>query len=288
MRIDGERLAYLRGQVVAHGTFAIRTAVEALRGETAKLRGANRASISAGPGADEDDAAHQCLPGHARGKARQHAGLARHARGRLVVPHEDGVRLGVAPVQRAAVRRPRQAVGGVGAVQHALPAQGRGGAALGPVVFFFGCRRKGEDDLFHALPFIRWQDDCGCERTTWGAASLPFRVASPLDPDFQRPQAIILPRLDDLKRGAARGVALLAPKSLANVLRRVSPKMPPGDSGPGNRCGLCWMFSLSIPVVTICALIILMILINLLNLLFGWLPWAILALPRLCGKLLKD
>ncbi|MEY2689226.1 MAG: hypothetical protein RL375_3425, partial [Pseudomonadota bacterium] len=147
---------------------------------------------------------------------------------------------------------------------------------------------QGEDDIFHLRPFVRWQDDCGCERICWGQPSLPFRVASPLDPDFQRPQAIILPRLDDLKRGAARGVALLAPKSLADKLRTLSPDLPPGSDGPGNRCQLCWMVSLSIPVVTLCAMIILMILINLLNLLFGWLPWAILALPRWCGKLLKE
>lgn len=147
---------------------------------------------------------------------------------------------------------------------------------------------QGEDDIFHVVPFVRWQDECGCERIAWGSPSLPFRVSSPLDPDFQRPQAIILPRLDDLRRGAARGVALLAPKSLADKLLKISPEMPPGDGGPGNRCGLCWMISLSIPVVTICAMIILMILINLLNLFLGWLPWAIMALPRLCGKLLKE
>lgn len=147
---------------------------------------------------------------------------------------------------------------------------------------------QGEDDIFHVVPFVRWHDECGCERIAWGAPSLPFRVSSPLDPDFQRPQAIILPRLDDLKRGAARGVALLAPKSLADKLLKISPEMPPAEGGPGNRCGLCWMISLSIPVVTICAMIILMILINLLNLFLGWLPWAILALPRLCGKLLKE
>ncbi|MFM2068779.1 MAG: hypothetical protein RLZZ584_3688 [Pseudomonadota bacterium] len=148
---------------------------------------------------------------------------------------------------------------------------------------------QGDDDLFELHAFVRWTDDCGCERITWAPqGSLKFRVASPLDPDFQRPQAIILPRLDDLKRGAARGVALLAPKSLADQLRKISPAMPPGSDGPGNRCQLCWMVSLSIPVVTLCAMIILMILINLLNLIFGWLPWALLALPRWCGKLLKE
>ncbi|HMV62586.1 MAG TPA: hypothetical protein PLN96_05880 [Zoogloea sp.] len=169
-----------------------------------------------------------------------------------------------------------------------VPARGRRAMARNDDGIAFPRYPQGEDDLFHAVPFVRWEDDCGCERTVWGRPSLPFRVASPLDPDFQRPQAILLPRLDDLKRGAARGIALMAPKSLADKLLGIAPKMPPAEGGPGNACGLCWVFSLSIPIVTICAMIILMILINLLNLIFGWLPWALLALPRLCGKLLKD
>jgi hypothetical protein len=44
-------------------------------------------------------------------------------------------------------------------------------------------------------------------------------------------------------------------------------------------------FSFSIPVITLCAMILLMIMINLLNLVFRWLPWAFLALPRLCLKI---
>ena len=148
---------------------------------------------------------------------------------------------------------------------------------------------QADDDLFFIVPFVRWVDDCGCERIHWGAqASIDFRVVSPFDPEAQRPRAILLPGLGDIKRGAAKGVTMMAPKSLANLIRKLKPDMDMGTGGPGNPAGLCWNFSLSIPVITICAFILLMVIINLLNLFLGWLPWAFLAIPRLCGKLLSE
>jgi hypothetical protein len=142
-------------------------------------------------------------------------------------------------------------------------------------------------DRFVAVPFARWEDDCGCERVAWGPPSRVFRVASPLDPDAQRPTTVVLPSLDDFKRGAARGVALLAPKSLADVLRKLTPGIDMKDDGPGNRSGACWSISFSLPAITLCAMLMLMVVINMLNLFFGWLPWVFLALPRLCVKALK-
>lgn len=147
---------------------------------------------------------------------------------------------------------------------------------------------QGADDRFVALPFVRWQDDCGCEQVCWGPPTRPFRVASPLDPEAQRPTTIVLPGLDDLRRGAARGVALLAPKSLADVLRRISPEMPPKDGGPGNPVGACFSFSFSLPAITLCAMVLLMVMVHLLNLFFFWLPSVFLALPRLCIKALRN
>lgn len=142
-------------------------------------------------------------------------------------------------------------------------------------------------DRFVAVPFVRWEDDCGCERVAWGPPSRVFRVASPLDPDAQRPTTVVLPSLDDFKRGAARGVAMLAPKSLADVLRKIAPGIDMKGDGPGNRSGACWSFSFSLPAITLCAMLMLMIVINMLNLFLGWLPWVFLALPRLCLKALK-
>jgi hypothetical protein len=142
-------------------------------------------------------------------------------------------------------------------------------------------------DRFVAVPFARWEDDCGCERVAWGPPSRVFRVASPLDPGAQRPTTVVLPSLDDFKRGSARGVAMLAPKSLADVLRKISPGIDMKGDGPGNRSGACWSFSFSLPAITLCAMLMLMVVINMLNLFLGWLPNVFLALPRLCLKALK-
>lgn len=144
-----------------------------------------------------------------------------------------------------------------------------------------------EGDRFVAVPFVRWEDEAGCERVAWGPASRVFRVASPFDPEAQRPTTVILPSLDDFKRGLPRGVAMLAPKSLADVLRKISPGIDMKGDGPGNHSGACWSFSFSLPAITLCAMLLLMIVINLLNLFLGWLPWVFMALPRLCLKALK-
>jgi hypothetical protein len=148
---------------------------------------------------------------------------------------------------------------------------------------------QSDDDRFFIQPFVRWQDECSCEKIHWGAqGSIDFRVVSPFDPEAQRPRAIILPGLKDIKRGSPKGVTMMVPKSLANLLLKIKPDMEMGGDGPGNTIGLCWNFSFSIPVITICAFILLMIVINLLNIILFWLPWAFLALPRLCGKLLSE
>lgn len=144
-----------------------------------------------------------------------------------------------------------------------------------------------DDDRFVALPFVRWRDDCGCERVCWGPPSRLFRVASPLEPEAQRPITVVLPSLEDLKRGRPNGVAMLAPQSLANLLRKISPNLDMKDDGPGNPSGACWSFSFSLPAITLCAMLLLMTVIQLLNLFLGWLPWVFLALPRLCLKALR-
>jgi len=144
-----------------------------------------------------------------------------------------------------------------------------------------------EDDVFFVLPFLRYRDTRGCERVAWGPASAPFRVASPLEPEAQRPSLIPLPDLASLKRGRARGVTFLAPKSLADKIAKLTFDMDLGTGGPGNRAGACLGLSFSLPVITLCALILLMVMVNLLNIVFFWLPYAFLALPRLCLRALS-
>jgi hypothetical protein len=138
------------------------------------------------------------------------------------------------------------------------------------------------DDVFFTLPFLRYLDAKDCERIVWGPPSQPFRVASPLAPQAQRPSLIVLPALSDLKLGGPRGLTFVAPKSLADKILQLKLDMDIKKEGPGNPGNACFGFSFSLPVITLVALILLMIMINLLNIIFWWLPYAFLALPRLC------
>jgi hypothetical protein len=61
-----------------------------------------------------------------------------------------------------------------------------------------------------------------------------------------------------------------------------------GGMGPCEDAGasIGMICSLSIPIITICALILLIIIVTLLDLIFRWIPWFILCfpVPNLKGK----
>ncbi|HSX85116.1 MAG TPA: hypothetical protein VLE50_06890, partial [Cellvibrio sp.] len=145
---------------------------------------------------------------------------------------------------------------------------------------------QGKDDYYFVVPFVRYRNDCGNEEIAWGSPSQTFRVASPLDAEAARPVVIQLPEFQDLKRGFAKGVTFLTPRSMAEALNSVVPDMEFKKQNKKHRLDACLGFSISfsIPIITICAMILLMIILNLLNLIFFWLPWAFLQLPRLCRK----
>ncbi|OAI16913.1 hypothetical protein A1359_06890 [Methylomonas lenta] len=134
-------------------------------------------------------------------------------------------------------------------------------------------------DSYYIKPFVRYRDDKGCEQIVWGSNSETFRVAAPFDPEASRPQAIQMPKLSDLKRGLAKGATFVAPKDLAATLKKIGLEMPPTEKS-GNSFGLEWIISFSLPVITICAMLLLMIVLNLLNLFFQWLPYAITLIPK--------
>ncbi|MEJ2043816.1 MAG: hypothetical protein P8X74_17420 [Reinekea sp.] len=145
---------------------------------------------------------------------------------------------------------------------------------------------QGEGDQYFICTFVRYLDHCGCERVVWGPKSAPFRVVSPLDAQATRPSVIQLPELSDLKKGFTKGVTFLTPKSMADALQSVVPDMEFKKQNKKSHLDACLGFSISfsIPIITICAMILLMIVLNLLNFVFRWLPWAILVLPRRCGR----
>lgn len=166
--------------------------------------------------------------------------------------------------------------------QRLLDQARRTGAEL-PVPKF----RQGPDDLYQVIPFVRTLDDAGCECVTWADAairSVPFRVAAPFDPDASRPTLIQMPGLGDLKRGLARGAAMLVPPDTAGLLGALRLERgagsdvvgePPADGSPGVQM-IC---SFSLPIITLVAMILLMIMVMVLNILFFWLPWVKICLP---------
>jgi hypothetical protein len=129
----------------------------------------------------------------------------------------------------------------------------------------------------------------GFHEAVVGDPSAPFQLASYFDPDAPvRPIRIQMPdvSLKALRRGP-RGVAIAVSKELREQIARVRgvglKDLADGKlaSAPSFDFGL--ICTLSIPIITICALILLMIIVQLLNIVFWWLPYFILCLPRL-GK----
>jgi hypothetical protein len=78
-----------------------------------------------------------------------------------------------------------------------------------------------------------------------------------------------------------RGVAFQLPPDLNNLLNRVNPGMLKGGGlvDAGAPLGIAMICTFSIPIITICALIVLFIFLILLNIIFWWLPFIRICFP---------
>lgn len=141
-------------------------------------------------------------------------------------------------------------------------------------------------DLFEIVPFARVRNDDRKEQLVWADAaqrSERFRVAGPLDAEAARPSLVQVPSLEDAKRGLAQGMALATPPDMMNLMNAidssqgVSADMVP-DEVP-DRFGVQWLCSLSIPIVTICAIILLTIIVTLLDYVLRWMPYFRVCVP---------
>ncbi|HVZ08877.1 hypothetical protein [Rhodopila sp.] len=143
---------------------------------------------------------------------------------------------------------------------------------------------SGPAGRYFLVPFVRTVCPNGCERIFWGAASDPFAVAAAFDPDAARPSLIEMPSLADARKGAARGAAFDMPPDLADLVNGLSnnaatQNMMSGSGGPSGGLGIRFLCSFSLPVITICAMIMLSVIINLLNIFLGWMAWVKICLP---------
>ncbi|HEV2817336.1 MAG TPA: hypothetical protein VGW40_08980 [Allosphingosinicella sp.] len=160
------------------------------------------------------------------------------------------------------------------------------------------------------LRFIHLNEDCGpLHPPTFSAPSVGFELASFFDPDAPaRPVRISLP-MDTSPAGLrkhSRGTAFVLSNMLCgqvqrakglgfvDLVRQVLPWPLHKDINVGGGSGGCksggvdigMICSLSIPIVTLCALILLLIIVTLLDFIFRWLPWLIFCfpVPKLRGK----
>ena len=166
----------------------------------------------------------------------------------------------------------------------------------------------GDEGQF-VIRFVHINRDCGpLHPPTVSGPTQIFRLANFFDSDAPvRPVRITLPA-DTSPAGLrkhGRGTAFVLSNMLCgqvqrakglgfiDLVRQVLPwplhkDIEIGDGGPckGSGLDIGMICSLSIPIVTLCALILLMIIITLLDFIFRWLPWFILCfpIPGLKGK----
>ena len=117
------------------------------------------------------------------------------------------------------------------------------------------------------------------------APARPVRIGLPIDPTpaglrkFDKKTFLVM---SDLLCGQ---VSRFKGMTLGDLVRSVLPwpLHKDLDVGKESACakgaGVGMVCSLSIPIVTICALILLMIMVSLLDLIFRWLPWFFMCLP---------
>lgn len=109
--------------------------------------------------------------------------------------------------------------------------------------------------------------------------SEPFVLAPYFDPDAPaRPVRIALPFDASIKglRQFRKSVKLVLSDALRQKVKGIGDLG--GIQGPGFDCG---GIALSIPIITICAMIILFVFLNLLNIVFWWLPFVKICFPKL-------
>jgi hypothetical protein len=150
--------------------------------------------------------------------------------------------------------------------------------------------RTSADGAFYVVRCVYERPACGVfADPVVSAASRPFRLAAFFDPEAPvRPVTIRMP-LDTGIRGLSRfpkGVSLVLSEKLRQQVEHLQgAKLSDIDDGKISEAatpaawGIGMICSFSIPIITLCALIVLMIFIQLLNIVFWWLPFLRICLP---------
>jgi hypothetical protein len=140
------------------------------------------------------------------------------------------------------------------------------------------------DARYAVRAFVRVQPhDPRCPpRLVWSEPSRLFTIAPWYEGSGRAPAPIALPRLD------RASLARLKPSTgfalPAEVRRLVHPNGAPAMlAGNPRRAGAAvdWVLQLSMPIMTVCALVAMTVVLTLLDVVFRWMPFARILLPRL-------
>jgi hypothetical protein len=215
---------------------------------------------------------------------RSELGAAGLGGGGAVMPHLIGPRPGFEPTTEQQATRRQQlldaAIDGFAAQDAANPmpepalddapaAAGAGGAAA-------------DGSRYAVRAFIKVQEHPGCPpRLIWSEPSVLFTIA----PWFESTGTLAAPiPMPSLNREMLRRLKPNAGFSLPGDVRRLlrpngapamlagNPRLPSG--------GLDWVLQLSIPIMTVCALVAMTIILTLLDAVFRWIPFAWILTPR--------
>ena len=115
-------------------------------------------------------------------------------------------------------------------------------------------------------------------------ATVPFAIAPFLDPDAPARQVHIAMPLDTSIAGlrkSPKNVRIMVSRELQSQIQRVTDlnKTLKGELQDGEPLDLGLICSFSLPIITICALVVLMIFVIVLNLAFWWLPFFKICFP---------
>lgn len=128
------------------------------------------------------------------------------------------------------------------------------------------------------------------KRTEVSKPSRPFRMASFFDADAPaRELSITLPGASVAElRNSSQSVTMHFTEELRKQAQRVQDlsigALEEGDIGSAPGVNIGMICSLSIPIITICALILLLIIVTLLNIVFWWLPFFKICFPLPSGE----
>ena len=130
--------------------------------------------------------------------------------------------------------------------------------------------------------FVRVKCADGCPpKLVWSEPGEDFEIAEWFASGPQPPPVVVLPDPFDKNflKAAKPGVTFSIPPSLANFLNQDPKKILAGNATKGGGISIGFLCGFSIPIITICAIILLSIILSLLNFIFHWIPFVKVCIP---------